>query len=277
MTGPENVQEWIKLIEVDWLGQYAKAWMAFNAWYRSRPCLRTEKNDGKIIEKIKNNKEEICSTIISFLDSSGATEKAFQSNIAELHNSLVQTNIESNGKKISFEAIEDYQYTKDTKSVEENWIGITYKIIINVGGKQRIVKVENSSGENVFDKTITKEQEEEIFQCEEWFNKLLDSGWFEKLSPTQRNYLRAYLEVSSPVHNLLAADPNPTEIGLYEFTGDKTLIARALIEVLYQLRNSLFHGELTPTPEVQKAYEPAYLILKWIILQVANRSQDESK
>ena len=31
MTIQENVQEWIKLIEVDWLGQYAKTWMAFNA------------------------------------------------------------------------------------------------------------------------------------------------------------------------------------------------------------------------------------------------------
>ena len=268
----ENVQEWIKLIEVDWLGQYAKTWMAFNSWYRSQ--FGTEKNDGKIIEKIKNDKKEICSTIASFLDSSGATEKAFQSNIAELHNSLVQTNIESNSKKISFETIEDYQYTKDTKSIEENWSGITYKIIINVGGKQRIVKVENSSGENVFDKIITKE-EEQVFQCEKWFEKLLDSGWFEKLSPTQRNYLRAYLEVSSPVHNLLASDPNPTEIGLFKFTSDKTLIARALIEILYQLRNSLFHGELIPTPEVQKAYEPAYLILKWIILQVTNRSKEK--
>ena len=58
MTTPENVQEWVKLIEVDWLGQYAKTWMAFNAWYRS--SLGTG-NDRSIIDKIKDDKKEICS------------------------------------------------------------------------------------------------------------------------------------------------------------------------------------------------------------------------
>ena len=274
MTDSESVHEWIKLIEVDWLGQYAKTWMTFNSWYRS--IFGTKKNDGKIIEKIKNDEEEICSEIESFLIGSGAAERAFQSDIAKLHNSLVHTNIKSRGKKISFEAIEDYQYTKDTKSIEENRIGITYKIIINTNNKQRVVKVENASGENIFDKIITME-EEKTFQCENWFKKLSDSGWFEPLSPTQQSYLRADLEDSSPIHNLLAPALNPTEIGLFKFTGDKKLIARALIEILYQLRNSLFHGELIPTLQVQKAYEPAYLILKWIILQVANRSKDKSK
>ena len=128
----------------------------------------------------------------------------------------------------------------------------------------------------MLDKVIAAE-DEKSFQGEKWFEKLSDSGWFEKLSQIQRNYLKVYLEDSSPIHNLLASDPNPTEIGLFKFTSDKKLIARALIEILYQLRNSLFHGELTPTPEVQKAYEPAYLILKWIILRVANRSKNKSK
>ena len=217
MTIQENVQEWIKLIEVDWLGQYAKTWMAFNAWYRS---ALGPGNDKRIVDKIKNDKEEICSTIESFLSGSGALQKAFQSNLAELHNSLVHTNIESKGKKISFEAIEDYQYTKDKKSIEENRSGITYKITIHADNKQRVVKVENASEENMLDKTITAE-EEDAFQCKNWFKKLSDSGWFEKLSQTQRNYLKVYLEDSSPIHNLLAPDPNPTEIGLFKFTGVK--------------------------------------------------------
>ena len=128
----------------------------------------------------------------------------------------------------------------------------------------------------MLDKTITAE-DEESFQGEKWFEKLSDSGWFEKLSQIQRNYLKVYLEDSSPIHNLLVPDSNPTEIGIFKFTSDKKLIARGLIEILYQLRNSLFHGELTPTPEVQKTYEPAYLILKWIILRVAHRSKEENK
>ena len=30
-----NEQQWKQLIEVDWLGQYVKAWIAFNFWYRN--------------------------------------------------------------------------------------------------------------------------------------------------------------------------------------------------------------------------------------------------
>ena len=41
-----------------------------------------------------------------------------------------------------------------------------------------VVKVENASEENMLDKTITAE-EEDAFQCKNWFKKLSDSGWFE--------------------------------------------------------------------------------------------------
>ena len=33
MTYIGNEIQWKQLIEVDWLGQYVKAWVAFNAWY----------------------------------------------------------------------------------------------------------------------------------------------------------------------------------------------------------------------------------------------------
>ena len=92
-----------------------------------------------------------------------------------------------------------------------------------------------------------------------WFNKLSDDGWFEKLSPAQRKYLRVLLIDSLPIHNLLDFSNNPGG-----FTGDEKLIARAHIEILYQLRNALFHGEVTPN-EVQTVYQPAYLVLKHII------------
>ena len=56
MISTKNVQEWVKLIEVDWLGQYAKAWIAFNAWYKE---VFEQESDRVIIDKIKNGKQEI--------------------------------------------------------------------------------------------------------------------------------------------------------------------------------------------------------------------------
>ena len=255
-----NVLQWKRLIEVDWLGQYVKAWVAFNAWYSNnfKPSQGNKRlGDREIIEKIKNDEGDICSKIENFLSETGSDQKSFQSDVADLHKALSDTTVRSNGKRIWLKEISDYHYVN---SVDDTRNNIKYEIEINRTNKTRVVKV---SGRNPFNKTITA-AEEGSFQGEEWFEQLSDSGWFEQLSPAQRNHLRVLLEDTSPIHNLLVSDNTPTEIGPYKFTGDKKLIARALIEILYQLRNALFHGEVTPN-EVQTVYQPAYLVLKQII------------
>ena len=130
--------------------------------------------------------------------------------------------------------------------------------------KSRQVKVDNTSGKNIFKKPITTD-EEESFQGEKWFEKLVDQRVFSGLTRPQQTLLKVLIEESSPIHNLLDSNDTPTEIGPYKFTSDKRLIARGLIEILYQLRNTLFHGEITPDSEVQIVYQPAYLVLKRII------------
>lgn len=273
MTDTGNVQEWIKLIEVDWLGQYAKVWIAFNAWYRevfqSDGGRRIQ--DWKIIEKIKNDEQEICSTIESLLTEETPESSAFRANIGELHDSLAQTNIISGGRRISFEAIEDYQHAHDiTETVNQ----ITYKIEIDIPRRdppRRIVVVMDSSDKEIFNQTIIREAEN--INLDETSFKSFLAQTKHSLSNSQQDTLRAFIQESSPIHNLLLADPNDNiKIGDFLLVNNKNLIARALIEILYQLRNSLFHGQIIPTSEVQKAYEPAYLILKRILLLVANGS-----
>lgn len=259
-----NELQWKRLIEVDWLGQYVKAWVAFNAWYSNnfKPPQKDKRlSDGKIIEKIKNDEGDICSKIENFLSGTSSDQKSFQSDVADLHNALSRITIRSKRKRIWFQQISDYQ---EKKSIENNRSGITYKIKIDENNKSRQIGIYNRLGENIFKEIITSDKEES-FQGEKWFEKLIDQGIFAKLTPPQRNHLKVLIEDSSPIHNLLAPDNAPTEIGPYNFTSDKNLIARGLIEILYQLRNSLFHGEITPNQEVQTVYQPAYLVLKQII------------
>ena len=194
------------------------------------------------------------------MSQTGSDQKSFQSHVADLHNALSVVPVKSNGKRIWLEEISDYHYVKSINDTRNN---IKYEIEINRANKTRVVKV---SGRNPLNKTITEAQEE-FFRGEEWFERLSDSGWFEQLSRAQRNNLRPLLEATSPIHNLLVFDNTYTEVGSYNFTSDKKLIARALIEILYQLRNALFHGEVTPN-EVQTVYQPAYLVLKQIIPEV---------
>ena len=256
-----NELQWKRLIEVDWLGQYVKAWVAFNAWYSNNfkpPSGKKRFSDRYIIEKIKDDEGDICSKIENFLSETGSDQKSFQSDVADLHKSLSDITVRSNGKRIWLKEILDYHYVNSAQNTRNN---IEYEIEVDPQNKTRTVKV---SGRKPLNKTITA-AEEEAFQGEKWFEKLLDNGWFEQLSPAQRNHLRALLEDTSPIHNLLAPDNAFTEIGTYNFISDKKLIARGLIEILYQLRNALFHGEITPNQEVQTVYQPAYLVLKQII------------
>ena len=270
MISKENVQEWIKLIEVDWLGQYAKAWIAFNAWYRKH---LGSGRDRHIIQKIKSDEEGICSTIESFFMDTGTESKAFQSNVAKLQSLLALTSIESEARKISFEAVTDY---KHVQNIIETVNGTTYEIEMDIENVQRNVKVKDSSDENIFNGTIPQKVES-LDINEDWFKSVFENTQH-SLPASRQETLIAFLKESSPLHNILDSPKEDCiEIDNFQFINNQNLIARAIIEILYQLRNALFHGEITPTPEIQKTYEPAYLILKQVILLVANVSTDEKK
>lgn len=259
MTYIGNEIQWKQLIEVDWLGQYVKAWVAFNAWYSNNfkpPPGKKHFSDREIIEKIKNDEGGIRSKIENLLSGTDSNQKLFQADVVALHKALSDTTVKSSEKRIWLKEISDYHYAVPVDHTRNN---IKYEIEIDSGCKRRIVKLtQTKTGKEIFNKVILA-KEEETFQSENGFKQLLNSGWFAKLTPSQRNQLRVYLKESSPIHNLLDFSDDPNQ-----FTGDEKLIARAHIEILYQLRNALFHGEVTPN-EVQSVYQPAYLVLKQII------------
>lgn len=255
MTYIGNEIQWKQLMEIDWLGQYVKAWAAFNAWYRNSivpPSGGKRLRDWQIIEQIKDDKGRVRSNIENFLSGTGLSNESFRTHVADLHKSLDAKVVTSSGKRIWMRQISDYHCVDP---IEHSASRITYRIQIDVNQKKRIVTVSNSSGNEIFFKTIN--EAEELSPPSE--------KWFESLSSAQRKCLSGLLKISSPIHDLLSLDDsNPTEIGTLKFTSNKELIARSLIGILYQLRNALFHGEITPN-EVREVYEPAYLILKQII------------
>ena len=244
-----NEQEWKRLIAVDWLGQYVKAWIAFNAWYRNYFSPSFDR-DREVIDEIKNDQGNICSRIAGRLVGGDLISKSFQSNVADLHSSLFHV-IKSNNKRISFESIEDYECAQ---YVNEESNRITYEIEIQEKQKRRIVRVKNSKDQKIFNKIIKRNEEGNI-----------SDSWYNSLSPAQKDNLKGFLTASTPIHNLLTSDSDCINIGSFRFINDQNLIARAIIEILYQLRNALFHGEITPDSGTQQIYKPAYLILEAII------------
>jgi len=49
------------------------------------------------------------------------------------------------------------------------------------------------------------------------------------------------------------------------FINDSEQLCKGIIEILYKLRNTLFHGEIVPDSDTNKVYEPAYQILYTLI------------
>jgi hypothetical protein len=69
---------------------------------------------------------------------------------------------------------------------------------------------------------------------------------------------------------LLSATPPPDALVMdsYHFVKDKAAIFAGLIEILYSMRNMLFHGELVPDPQTNRTYEPAYHLLRHLIATI---------
>lgn len=99
-----------------------------------------------------------------------------------------------------------------------------------------------------------------------------ESHW---LAETQKENVRLFFVKLNPVIVRSAIEDNPQEDYLcdsYRFRRDMAetncrghIVVKALIESLYQLRNILFHGELTPTESAAQVYKNGYFLLKMLL------------
>jgi hypothetical protein len=85
--------------------------------------------------------------------------------------------------------------------------------------------------------------------------------------------LRHSYEAASPVlfGCLLSPKPPPhaLEMDSYHFVRDKAAIFAGLIEILYSMRNMLFHGELVPDSQTNRTFEPAYHLVRHLTIYIA--------
>jgi hypothetical protein len=66
--------------------------------------------------------------------------------------------------------------------------------------------------------------------------------------------------------NLLSGDPtNCIQVGQYNLIKEPITIFKGVLEMLYNLRNVLFHGQIIPNRDTNTVYEPAYKVLKMIV------------
>lgn len=253
----ENTEAWKALAKIDYFTYFVKAWIPFNAWYRnSYPTLDS---DSEIMRQVKTHHNTFKNRIVSLLTNADSDSMIFKENLSRLHYQLERNHIYNRGTRIGFGhmIVEDNPVTTETRQYR----GFCYEVEIDINNRRRVTTT-------VIDiRTVTRLS---IAQNNGYdWNEVADDTQYKRLPPECQRILKACYDEVNPrkAVSILATDPDDAiKAGAYNFVNDPELIAKALITVLYNLRNSLFHGQLVPDRSTQLVYEPAYHLLRMLVL-----------
>ncbi len=254
----ENAEKWKTICRIDYFTYFITAWIAFNAWYKN--FYPGTESDAEIINKIKTETNRVRSKIVALVEGTDTDNESrnFKGHLSNLHNQLERVRIENEATRITFlELVVD----RNTKTSEtKTYRRVTYKVEIDPANRKKITcAVTDAASIHRFLKVQNNGYN---------FAEIEAESTYVALSNEKQIMLKeCYKEVNPRKPLCLLVDPGKPhiKIGSYQFVNDSDLIARAVIAVIYNLRNALFHGQIVPEKETQKVYEPAYQILATLV------------
>lgn len=253
--------EWKALSDIDYFGMFVKTYIPFNAWMNvSYSGLDTDRAK---INEVKRSHNPFRDKIYSLLDSNSQDGNNFRNLIGGLHDLLENHYIHNQDRRITFTNV---TIGKNSQNIaEDSCRGIGFR-----------VQYGNGSANNTETRILIKRRDGSAI-----FN-LLQSDYnieFLKLNPDficisedyKNRILNCYFQVMPFIQRNLTSGFDPTKerefytCGNFKLIREKENIAIGLIEIIYNLRNSLFHGELIPDKSANKVYGVAYQILRILI------------
>lgn len=250
----DNVKQWLEKTDIDYFTHFVKAWIPFNAWYRlNYDTLRTER---EILDEVKRDGNRMRSRIIAKLGGSDPDSQEIGNQIAALHRRLSADPLEGRNGTLSFERV---LIGPNSQRFAEHKHGHWYYRVERVASSKNVVSSIKSNRGRVH--TL-------ITQADNWNVEEFElHPDYLALNPEDKARLRQCYEAAHPscFASLLATSPPPENSilmdGIY-FTHDKSAIFSGLIEILYSMRNMLFHGEIVPDTQTNRTYEPAYHLVR---------------
>lgn len=267
----DNIRRWIEQSDIDYISQFIKTWIPFNAWYNAE--YATLNSDREKINSIKNNSNTIRNKINTLLERDGQESQEFKSYLASLHSELQDIHIESKEGRIWFN---DIVKSRNPDNLINNEIirSITYFLQRTDGGR-----LGNVSRFQIYLKDRNNTTFFTYVHSTYDINHLYLVPDFQSLSNTQKENTRLFFEQLKPIIvtdtveiHLENSPVNHYKCDSFNFKRDYTdahcpshIVCKCLIEILYQLRNVLFHGELTPNAQSQRVYKNAYFCMKYLL------------
>lgn len=125
----ENRDRWEQLSAVDFLGAFANAWLAFNAWYRN---AYGEHQDRKIINAFKDEPNVVRNRFVPLLTAEGEEAEQLRGAIGLLHHRLenyhLHTGKGTTRERISFSNVYLRDNTTTPTPTPITNSGITYAV-----------------------------------------------------------------------------------------------------------------------------------------------------
>lgn len=260
----DNLKRWRDVAEVDWFSQFIKAWIPFNAWLTD---TYGDLSDRELLDRVKAGGNVVKNKTLPMMarnlrlsrDSEGGWQdnsseaQEFRLNIGELHRCLQECIVEGRKGRVSFETVDIGANSKKDDS-QTKW-NRTFRCRRDYPNKGEVL-LEISASKTVAPFSLILPSHSR--------RALEDDVTFSILKSEQRALLLALFEAVAPriVINVLAdrAARSVLTYGDVHFIGDAEKNFSALIDVLYGLRNALFHGAITPNETHNQIYKPAYLI-----------------
>ncbi len=252
----DNRDAWLRMSDIDYVGQFVKAWLAFNAWYRS---AYTETQDRKIINEFKWQSNPVLNTLRPKLEATSDEAIQFRTEIALLHQRLDNYEV-SSGKgttqnRISFRRV--FLRENPPKMAQDDRYGILSAAELLATKQVRASVSRKRSGAVLLTVSPSPYSLDTV--------KALPA--FASLSVSQQSVLlRVYSEAAPYWYCDLMThqEPDAPEIvcGAYKFNCGRDALFAGVVEVLYLMRCTLFHGELAPIKEAVTCYEPAFRLVR---------------
>jgi hypothetical protein len=260
----DNLRRWRDVAEIDWFSHFIKAWIPFNAWMTD---TYGDASDRDMLDKVKGTANVVKNRTLPMLsknlkvarDTEGgwqddsADAQDFRLQVGQLHRCLQECVVEGRRGRVSFETVDVGSNPK--KDEYQNKWRRDFRVRRDHPTKGQVhLEISASKTVSAFALTLTSYD----------LRALEDDQSFKSLKLEQRSLLLAQFNAVSPrILTSVLVDPGDQKRLIYgdvHFINDAEKNFSALIDLLYCLRNALFHGSITPNESYNAIYKPAYLL-----------------
>lgn len=256
-----HIDRWLLLSEseVDYPLLFVRAWIPFNAWYCNNYQIT---KDRECIDNIKSDANQFRARLVALLNGTYDEAIVFKQHLEHLHNLLEMYPIPESdpNKRLSFNNLyfRRNSLASTTPPLTKNNFQYKAEIATNNSVMVIILNKRSTPPSTVYSYSHTK-YDRQHFIADLALNSIRNNHL--------TNILNCYDEINPKLKESIIARDKKTAIKCNKifFVNDSHIVSQAIIEILYELRCKLFHGEIQPSKDNFSVYEPCYHILRILL------------